>query len=285
MRVFVSWSGPLSQMVAELLSTWLPSVLQRLDEVWISSRDIPAGANWSAEVGHKLAQVDYALICVTKENQKSPWLNFEAGAVSRLQGHAIPILIDFETAADLSMGPLSQLQAIPLSREGLERVVLQINAASRAPLDPSVLDATFRRGWTEFDGELASIYERTASLPHGRQVSEAESKLDELLLTVRRLVSIRPSAREPSSPGNPYPAASVLSFDPLSDLRTRLATLASEVGMDPYGIGATGSSTEITIFSSGIPFTRSSRSRFRELVRKSGFRQTLRFFPVEDASG
>src|SRR6476659_1756710 len=95
MKVFLSWSGEKSRAAASLLKSWLPSVLQALEEPWMSSADIEGGANWSSSIGTELTNTDFGIVCVTQENQDRPWLNFEAGAISKLVDGAVPFLIDF----------------------------------------------------------------------------------------------------------------------------------------------------------------------------------------------
>ena len=82
MRVFLSWSGAVSHSVALAFRGWLPSVIQSL-EPYVSSEDIDKGARWSTEMAQELEKSRYGIICVTKENVNKPWINFEAGALSR----------------------------------------------------------------------------------------------------------------------------------------------------------------------------------------------------------
>ena len=50
---------------------------------YISSEDIAEGARWSTEIAKELESSNFGIIFVTKENVHSPWINFEAGALSR----------------------------------------------------------------------------------------------------------------------------------------------------------------------------------------------------------
>lgn len=80
MIVFISWSGALSEAFADLLSNWLPDVIQRV-KPWISSQDIDKGSLWSSELTEALATT-IGVLCVTQENKDAPWLLFESGALS-----------------------------------------------------------------------------------------------------------------------------------------------------------------------------------------------------------
>src|SRR5688572_24049156 len=82
LRVFISWSGARSKAIAEALRGWVPRVLQSVHP-WMSGEDIYAGARWLAEIQAQLSQTGVGIICVTPENQHSPWLNFEGGALSK----------------------------------------------------------------------------------------------------------------------------------------------------------------------------------------------------------
>jgi hypothetical protein len=54
MKVFISWSGPLSRQVAESLKLWVQCVIQAA-EPFLSSEDIDKGAVWFGEIGQQLA--------------------------------------------------------------------------------------------------------------------------------------------------------------------------------------------------------------------------------------
>lgn len=55
MKVFLSWSGQRSNLVAHALRHWLPAVLQAT-RPYYSPDDIDKGMRWSAEVANELQQ-------------------------------------------------------------------------------------------------------------------------------------------------------------------------------------------------------------------------------------
>ena len=81
MKVFISWSGDRSKVIASALKHWLPDVFQGL-QVWMSDHDIYAGSKWGMEIGAVLEESKIGIICLTPESLKSHWLAFEAGALS-----------------------------------------------------------------------------------------------------------------------------------------------------------------------------------------------------------
>jgi TIR domain len=82
MKVFISHSGPRSRAIALALKDWMPLVLHYVDP-WVSQKDIAAGDRWAVEVGAKLSDSNFGIICLTPENLNAPWLLFEAGAISK----------------------------------------------------------------------------------------------------------------------------------------------------------------------------------------------------------
>src|SRR4051812_15973009 len=99
MKVFLSWSGQTSRMVAEALRDWLPAILQAV-EPWMSAEDIEKGARWSSDIGKHLEEAKIGIVCLTKDNQHEPWIQFEAGALSKTLDNAfvIPYLLDLKPA-------------------------------------------------------------------------------------------------------------------------------------------------------------------------------------------
>lgn len=82
MKIFISWSGSMSQAIAEALHDWLPRVIQAV-QPWLSSTNIDKGARWSDDIAAQLEETKFGLICLTRENLEAPWILFEAGALSK----------------------------------------------------------------------------------------------------------------------------------------------------------------------------------------------------------
>ncbi|HHQ6082069.1 TPA: TIR domain-containing protein, partial [Enterobacter hormaechei subsp. steigerwaltii] len=82
MKVFISWSGQRSKVVAEIFSDWLKCVIQA-SQPWISTRDIDRGAIWFSEINDKLKDVSVGVVCLTQENKNKPWILFETGALAK----------------------------------------------------------------------------------------------------------------------------------------------------------------------------------------------------------
>ncbi len=49
MKVFISWSGERSQLLAQALHGWLPLVLHYV-QPWLSEADVSAGDRWAQAV-------------------------------------------------------------------------------------------------------------------------------------------------------------------------------------------------------------------------------------------
>ena len=128
MEVFISWSDKRSKHIALSLKQWLPEVLQAV-KPWMSDTDIESGQKWQKRILTTLEVCKFGIICVTPENQAKPWLNFEAGALSKTLGsetYVCPYLYDMEPG-DL-VGPLTQFQSRRrLIRRALGQPVFNIN--------------------------------------------------------------------------------------------------------------------------------------------------------------
>jgi hypothetical protein len=157
MKVFLSWSGEPSRQVAEELRRWLPAVVQVL-EPFASAADIASGERWSAEIATKLQETNFGIVCLTRSNVDKPWLNFEAGALSKsiADGRVVPYLLGMETA-DLPRGPLTQFQAKRANEEDTLALVQDLNAALDRRLSESALRDQFEHYWPRLARRLAKI--------------------------------------------------------------------------------------------------------------------------------
>jgi TIR domain-containing protein len=184
-KIFISWSGAKAKAAAYALRDWLPSVIQSLDTPWVSDVDIESGANWSASIGSELAGAKLGIICVTHENQDRPWLNFEAGAISKLVGGAVPLLIDFDSPGDLSSGPMSQLQVRMPDIDGITKLMHDINRRLEKPLDTKVLDLSLQRSFVELEEKLMNIRNDPTYAAQSAGKRSLDEKVDELLSLAR----------------------------------------------------------------------------------------------------
>lgn len=157
MKVFLSWSGELSRHIALALRDWLPKVIQAI-EPWMSSEDIEKGARWSSEIAKELNSTKAGIVCVTPDNQNAPWLNFEAGALSKTVEKEMVCPYLFQLKSSDLTGPLVQFQAAEASKPDTQRLLSTLNRAlTPKPLSDVMLSETFENWWGKFETRLQEI--------------------------------------------------------------------------------------------------------------------------------
>ena len=193
MKVFLSWSGEKSKAAAVALHDWLPSVIQEV-EPFMSESDIAAGARWLNEIDQQLEGTNFAIVCVTRQNQTASWLNFEAGAVAKVinTSRVVPLAIDL-TVADVKPPP-GHFQAKDISRPGIMAVLESLNEVAERPL-PS-LGAALEKWWPDLEPKLKAA---ASALAVSHPVRGERELLEEILASVRSLgerTAMRDSDRE-----------------------------------------------------------------------------------------
>jgi hypothetical protein len=188
MKVFISWSGEPSHTVALALREWLPHVIQSIDP-YVSSEDIEQGAPWFPDIAQQLDQASFGIICVTRVNADSRWMNFEAGAlfksVNSVQRHVSPFLIDLRPT-DL-VGPLAQFQVTEPSLDGVAKLVRSLNALGDPPLRDALLNAEIERWWPDLEEKLRNAQEIAASQPEAVPRRGTDDMVEELLERTRSI--------------------------------------------------------------------------------------------------
>lgn len=185
MKVFISWSGERSRLVGELLKFWSRCVIQNL-EPWIST-EMNRGVFWFPKIKDELDQSMNAIVCLTKENLNSPWILFEAGALSRgLNTNSVcTVLIDLnpEDVDD----PLGQLNhTLPTDQSSMLKLIRTLNRGlGEKALPEELLKYSFDTHWPYFQEKFKEILSLTeaAELPK----KEKSDILEEIFKTVRRL--------------------------------------------------------------------------------------------------
>ncbi len=161
MKIFISWSGDRSQKIAEALKDWLPCVFQAV-RPWISTGDIQAGTRWASELAKALNEIEFGILCVTKQNVNSPWLVFEAGALSKSveSGRVVPYL--FGLAPYELSGPLSSFQAVCADEDGTRKLIQSIRESNPQNFQNSEqTKRVFSVWWPHLEKILNSIDSRS----------------------------------------------------------------------------------------------------------------------------
>lgn len=181
MKIFLSWSGERSKVVARALRDWLPLVLH-FAQPWLSDKDIDAGERWSVEVGKELESSQFGIICLTPENLVAPWILFEAGALSKQMsvGTVVPYLLGVEFG-ELN-GPLSQFQAKKAERASTFELLRAINSKSASVVPDGRLASLFEMAWPQLDALFKQVPAVNARPQPSRSVPEV---LEDLVETVR----------------------------------------------------------------------------------------------------
>lgn len=184
MKLFVSWSGPVSQQIAEAFRDWLPLLLPV--QPFITSADIDKGAKWLAEISEQLEASSFGIVCLTQSNLSSQWLAFEAGALSKhLDGRVATVLFDVRHA-DVKP-PLSMFQGTLFNEVEVRKLVNSINNAvpDSAKRPVQQLDTLFPKLWPDLQSQIELILQNA---PNINAAEPAPAPGSELMLEMLSLI-------------------------------------------------------------------------------------------------
>ena len=163
MKLFISWSGNISHQVALIFREWLPYVLPFV-QPHVSSEDIEKGTHWRSKIAGEIEEADAGIICVTRDNLDSRWLNFEAGALSNSLKSDMPNLVcPFLFGIDDSdlEGPLQLFQTTKYKKDDIRKLVFTLNniAAPNTKIDERRLEVSYENWWPKLEDELEKLYQ------------------------------------------------------------------------------------------------------------------------------
>lgn len=184
MQVFLSWSGKESKQLAEIFKEWLPNILQ-YTKPYMSAKDINLGERWNDNITSSLRDTDFGLIFVTPSNINAPWINYEAGALSKTLGsRVIPVLYNSEVMI-LQQGPLKQFQSSKdLEKESVLNLVKNINAFNQEnKLEGERLDVAFEMWWPVLEKDLQKIEPEASD----NEIVEGPNEKEVLSIIVNKL--------------------------------------------------------------------------------------------------
>lgn len=225
-KVFISWSGPLSQKLAEEIRDWLPSVLQFVKPYFTPS-DIEKGAKWNSEISTELSDSDIGIICLTRANLSRPWILFEAGALSKNLSEARVSSILFGLDSAEVSGPLASFQNTNFEKSDFKKLVSVINdSGGESKLDDATMTRVFEKWWPDLEQKVNSIMNEDDENDEneGLEIRSDRDMIEEILKTTRLMAS-RPSRFSSGS----IPRGLV------RDLEEVLKTIESEAGSEESG--------------------------------------------------
>ncbi len=156
MKVFISWSGELSQRIAAVLDEYLPHFIQGIQTFF--SPAIMRGDRWLDSLYGELEENSFGIFCLTPEALPSLWMSYEAGAIASRTRKAkvVPLLFGL-SVRDLQETPYAPFMATPYNRREMLSLIRTINASMQNPRDASVLERTFDAFWPQLDDRLRAI--------------------------------------------------------------------------------------------------------------------------------
>jgi hypothetical protein len=181
-NVFISWSGERSLIVASELREWLPMVVQTA-RPWLSDSDIDKGSRWLSELTKALSVSTVGISCLTAESLDSPWLLFEAGALSKAieTTRLCTYLLDGLKPEDIKQ-PLGMFQATRATKDETRKLVHTINVAiSATPVKEERLDQVFEAMWPLLEKAIKELPAISAKTPIKRDQGEMIAEILELL--------------------------------------------------------------------------------------------------------
>ncbi len=190
MKVFISWSGPHSRQVAMALREWLPQVLQSIDP-FVSSEDIDKGSRWGTDIATQLSDTNFGIVCLTPTNIASPWINFEAGALSKTPSIArvVPFLHGLKKT-DVPP-PLGLFQATSTDKEDILLLLRTLNDSAETALPEGRLLGAFDVWWPRLEESLAAVTVTRPASPGSQAPTTGRrsdtAMLEEVLSLVRGL--------------------------------------------------------------------------------------------------
>jgi hypothetical protein len=188
-KVFIGWSGERSKAFAEFLHRVLRTLSIGVSP-WVSGPEIEEGARWQGEWRKAVEETEYAVLCVTPEAARSPWLHFEAGAFAKGDtSRVVPLLIDME-GEDFD-GPLRVFPSRVVDFESMDELLRFLAGASEtSTLEGDEVTRAFLRWRPDFDAVMKDIREQAdPSSLHTAREEPTRSALMEMLGSLSRRLS------------------------------------------------------------------------------------------------
>lgn len=111
-QLFISWSGNIGKEIADLIYDWMDRMYEGIPSKVFFSTEIRPGTIGLNEILDALDCCDRGFFIITRERMNSPWIYFEAGAISKgnRDKRIVPIYVDVERD-EIINAPLPSFQS------------------------------------------------------------------------------------------------------------------------------------------------------------------------------
>ncbi len=181
-KIFISWSGSPSREVAILLESYLKIWIPFPNVEWFLSSStesgIESGDRFMRTLDKNLQESDFGILVLTKNNIDSPWILFEAGAISKNVeiSKVVPFLINRDIN-DIEK-PLNSFHYVDLEEDKILKLIITITKYIFSGKEISVelkiqLENKLRNTWEKF---ISSI---------NQCINDNTNKIDEITKDVK----------------------------------------------------------------------------------------------------
>ena len=149
--VFFSWSGERSKKVAEAFQDIFKEVFDPVIECFLSTRDIAPGARSIQILFDKLEKCNYGICFIDSENVTAPWIQFEAGALSKMVENSKVMILLLDNNTECLQGtPLFAFQHKLFNREHIQSIFEEIIKLFDQESSKESFLKRFEKSWGSF---------------------------------------------------------------------------------------------------------------------------------------
>lgn len=152
MKLFLAWSGSRSYELAKALASCIREVFPEGAVNYFLSSGIEPGTLWFDALDQALKESDAVLLCITRDNVRSPWMHFEVGSRLGTDKHGRIFTYLLDAKPDELTDPLRKYQAADCSKEG---TLSLLETLSKAP--GNTLNDSFERCWPKLEREILQL--------------------------------------------------------------------------------------------------------------------------------
>lgn len=188
MKVFVSWSGPVSQQIAALISDWLKHTLLTIDPIY-TPNTLRAGTQGTTQLYRLLKGVYTGIFIYTRESLDSQWMIFEAGAIHGNAGNSLLLSLLFELSQKDLPEPMQGYQWKNFNKKEMLDVLHSLSTQRGDDLSRQDLERTFERAWDDLERDVNAVLAKASTTTPLPPTDSISAQLQQLLVLTESIAA------------------------------------------------------------------------------------------------